>query len=123
MEVYGVKRVISLTGSDALANGDRLNVISRMFHLVIKLTPARRILADGERHISMLEGSQLTWTVLRSPIMNNKGDPKLYSLSDAKPKPWATINRQSVARAMVEAIDKPEYYRRAPFVIRGDAKR
>jgi putative NADH-flavin reductase len=118
MEAGGAARIISLTGADARAEGDRLGLIHRFTHVAIKVTPPRKILADGERHIWLLERSGLDWTVIRSPIMNEKGDAKAFSLSADRPAPWATINRRSVALAMLNLIDDNSHSRQAPFITR-----
>lgn len=118
MSESGIKRVVSLTGADALVPGEYPGIASGALRPFIKISPARDILADGERHIRLLDESRLDWTVIRSPIMNGRGDPHEYSVGNTKPKPWATINRQSVAIAMAKAIDDRALYRKAPFIIR-----
>lgn len=118
MSESGIKRVVSLTGSDAFADGQETYLGSRIMHTMLSLTPARKIIKDGELHLRLLQQSQLDWTVLRSPIMNDSGDPKGYTLTDIKPHPWQTVNRQSVALAMVELIDNKRYYKKSPFIKR-----
>jgi putative NADH-flavin reductase len=119
MHAAGVKRVVSLTGSDALAAGDSKTLLSRASHRLITLSPARRILRDGEEHIRLLEQSGLDWTVVRSPVMNERGNPERFILGRRRPKPWATVNRRSVALAMVRLVSEPGYARQAPFITRG----
>ncbi len=118
MQDNGVRRIISLTGADARAEGDKLGFMHRMTHMAIKFTPPRKILADGERHIRLLEQSGLDWSVVRSPIMNERGDAKGFKLSSHRPAPWATVNRHSVALSMLDLIDDDTYSCRAPFVTR-----
>lgn len=115
------KRVVSLTGSDAVAESDTLSILDRLVHFCINLSPVHKILADGEKHIKRLENSESDWTVLRSPVMNNWGDRDRFSVSNVKPKPWETINRQSVANALVDLIDDKHYYYQAPYIKRGRA--
>ncbi|HET8992081.1 MAG TPA: NAD(P)-binding oxidoreductase [Candidatus Saccharimonadales bacterium] len=112
------RRVISLTGSDAIDSSDKHSSLSSLMHALINLSPARKILQDGEKHIELLKNSNLDWTVLRSPVMTNSGDSGKYELVLRRPKPWATINRQSVAEAMVSLIDDRSYYKKAPFIQR-----
>ena len=113
-----IRRVITLTGSDALAKGDKTGLFNRAVHSLIKLSPARRILIDGEQHISMLEMSNLNWTVLRSPVMNNHGNSSSYSLNNVRPKPWQTVNRLSVADAMVKLINDSKSLTKALYINR-----
>lgn len=121
MSERGTKRIVSLTGSDAAASGDRSNILGRMLHFLIKLSPAHKILADGEKHIKLLENSELDWTVLRSPVMNNKGDVGDFTVSTIKPGLWQTVNRQSVANALVDLLEGENYHKQAPYIKRGKA--
>lgn len=117
MENRGIKRIVSLTGHDARAKGDTLYPLHKLTHTMLKLV-APKILIDGEAHIRLLENSSLSWTVLRSPIMNEQGRQK-YCLGSNRPEAWHTINRHAVARAMVDQISATNFIRSAPYLTRG----
>ena len=116
MKQRGISRIISLTGAESRAKGDRLGIVHRFAHLGATLI-ARRILADGEKHIALLADSELDWTVVRSPIMNASGSAR-YHLGLRRTRPWATINRQAVADAMIQQLNDTHYTRQAPFITR-----
>ncbi len=119
MKVQGTKRIISLTGSDARASGDVLTPLHRLSHGLIKLVPGvRKVLADGEQHIQLLEAGGLDWTVVRSPVMNKRGDIKHCRLTSRRSLPWATINRHSVAQSLVGLVEDDSYNGQAPFIVR-----
>ncbi len=118
MQDNKVRRIISLTGADARAEGDSPGLVNRLSHALIKLGPPRKILADSERHIRLLEESGLDWTVVRSPIMNERGDAMRFKLSSRRPMPWATVNRRSVAAGMLRLIEDRKYSGQAPFIVR-----
>jgi putative NADH-flavin reductase len=114
MERHGIERIVSLTGAGARDNADRPTLLRRLEHVSASII-ARRILADGEEHIRLLRASQLEWTVLRSPIMTS--NPRIfYKLSLQPPKPWQTIPRRAVAKALLDQLDGPAYARAAPFI-------
>jgi putative NADH-flavin reductase len=117
MQENNMQRIITLTGSDARAKGDRLSIVHNVMHTFILVSPARKILKDGERHIALLEDSELDWTILRSPIMNEKGSPS-FTLSPKRPKPWMTIHRHAVAEAIVEQIKDASQIKKAPYLHR-----
>jgi putative NADH-flavin reductase len=117
MKQLGVSRIITLTGADARAGGDKLSIIHKFSHVGINLTNGK-IMKDSEKHISMLEASDLNWTIIRSPIMNEKCDAAKYQLTTKRPLPWQTINRHSVAKAMVAMIITDEFNRKAPYILR-----
>jgi putative NADH-flavin reductase len=116
MQSRGIKRIISLTGAESRAAGDKLSIIHRFAHIGIAII-ARKILRDGEVHIKQLESSELDWTVIRSPIMNERGGSH-YHLSDRRPLPWQTIHRQAVADALVQQLNDRHFTQKAPFINR-----
>jgi len=117
MNQQKISRIISLTGSDAYVEGEKYNLLHRLTHLLIGLL-AKKILQDGERHLKLLKDSGLDWTVVRSPVMNNRGKPKNYVLTNNKIMPWSTINRVSVAECLIEQMTDRSYTQKAPYIKR-----
>jgi putative NADH-flavin reductase len=117
MESANISRVISLTGADARAAGDSLSLLHRFTHFGLGLV-GRKVLRDGEKHIALLQTSKLDWTVIRSPIMNDRGSLSYY-LSNKRPLPWRTVNRQSVAKALVDQLENKKHLQDSPFISRG----
>lgn len=117
-EGHNTLRVVCLTGADALASGDHSNLLQRMQRLLIYRSPARKILVDGEQQINVLQKSKLQWTVLRSPIMTNAGSVNQYVISNKRPSVLATINRDSVALALVELLHDQHFINKAPYIAR-----
>ncbi|MDQ3064917.1 MAG: NAD(P)H-binding protein [bacterium] len=117
MKSQNIRRIISLTGHDARWSKDKINLTNRLTHPFLKLA-IPKILKDGELHLQLLDQSGLDWTVLRSPVMNERGDYKLYKLNTNRPLPWRTINRQSVAKAMLEIAETDSFITHAPFIHR-----
>ena len=113
---HDIQRLVSLSGADARAAGDELGIIHRVSHMLIGLV-AKKVLRDGEAHIALLQQSDLDWTVIRSPIMRNTHKGR-YTLSTARPLPWATIGRQQVADAIVEQITADNWTGQSPFIRR-----
>jgi putative NADH-flavin reductase len=115
MEKLQIHRIISLTGADARAAGDKMGLIHLVTHIALGMV-APKILKDGEQHIAMLENSSLEWTVVRSPIMSSASNVGYGVLSLHRPLPWQRISRQYVAEAMVRAIEDDEWVRQAPYI-------
>lgn len=110
------KRIISLTGAEARADGDELGIIHRVAHFALGII-AGKILRDSERHIALLQESSLDWTVIRSPIMLPSGSQK-YQIGDSRPLPWTMVSRRSVARTMVDQISNRLSSRQALFLLK-----
>ncbi len=116
MSRHGSARLISLTGAEARAAGDSLSIIHRLMHAGLSVA-AGKVLADGEKHIAILEKSGLDWTVVRSPIMTSKqprGDR--YTLSSNRPLPWRFIARRLVVLSMVDLITDTHWQQKAPYI-------
>jgi len=118
MRAQGIRRIVSLTGAGAFASGDSPNVFDRFQHILMNAA-ASKILRDSEEHIRLLSESDLDWTVVRSPVMNERGKPRQFVLNNKRPSAWATIHRQAVAASMIEQIESREHSRQAPFICRG----
>jgi putative NADH-flavin reductase len=114
MKTAKIKRIISLTGADALLPKERPRGVHKVFHALLGVGAAK-ILHDGERHMAMLAGSKLQWTVLRSPIMRSFGSHK-FRLTTYPLSPLATVHRQAVAEVLVKLLDRPKTIGKAPFI-------
>lgn len=116
MQAAGVQCIVSLTGADAAAPGDQSTGLRRINHWILSKI-ASKILKDGEDHIQLLSESDLDWTVVRSPVMSNRGSAE-FNLGKKRPLPWQTIHRESVVEAMVSAATTDTFNRSAPYITR-----
>jgi putative NADH-flavin reductase len=116
MEAQGVKRIISLTGADALLPGEKAQGIQLLTRPIFSLL-AGKILRDSEDHLKTLEASSLDWTVVRSPVMNEKGS-KSFLLNTERPKPWETIHRDAIATSILSVLEDDIYIKQAPIIHR-----
>lgn len=115
-EAVGVKRVISLTGADARAPGDKLSLTHRATHALFSVT-AGKVLRDGEQHMILLSESSLDWTVVRSPVMKPDEDTG-YILGHKRPMPWQTIPRAAVVQSLCDLVESSKHSRTSPFITR-----
>lgn len=116
-EKSGTSQIISLTGAQAVAPDEKMKLQDQLLRILLK-TFAKKILEDGENHIALLQKSSLSWTVIRSPIMNDRFSPNHYVLSANPPKFWQTIARVDVASALVDLLKENSWVNRAPFIRR-----
>lgn len=116
MEILSVNRIISLTGAGAFTSNDQRSLLDKMSRQIM-MRVAGKVLTDGENHIKLLQESRLDWTVIRSPIMKQTDSKQNYNLSNTAPSPWATINRDSVAMAMIQQIYNRQWIKKAPFIL------
>lgn len=116
MKANGQSRIISLTGTAAHKPHEKIGLSAAVDRILLKCID-RKVLHDGELHLRLLSESSLDWTVLRSPIMNNKGDSR-YVLNEVLTLPFATINRKAVALAMVDIVEQDTWHKSAPCIHR-----
>jgi len=114
MEARGITRIITVTGNVAAAPGDRSSLQATVSRALFNGI-APKILRDAEDHIARLAASQLSWTVLRSPVMVNGG--LKYQLADHGGS--VVMSRQAVAQAMVDLVETNDWSRQAPYLKRG----
>lgn len=117
MEEHGIQRIVSLTGAAAYAPEDGHSFSMAASRIMLQIID-NKVLHDGEQHIQLLAESHLDWTVLRSPPMTNSGVASDYQLTTKPPAPWKTINRESVAYAMLELVASSNFTKAAPFIER-----
>lgn len=117
MRKHGATRIVSLTGADCRAPDDKPSFVHNLIHALLSML-ATKILKDGEAHLDQLIASNLDWTVIRSPVMNESGNPDLYKLSYTRPRLWRTIHRYSVAYAMADSLESKDHIKQAPFITR-----
>lgn len=117
MQSMKINKIVTLTGADSEASNDKRGLAHKLSRPLLA-TIAGKILADGEKHINLLENSGLNWSVVRSPIMTNYGQASNFKLTEDRPMPWQTINRKSVAIAMVNLLEATESELKAPYIVR-----
>jgi len=117
MREQKISRIITLTGAGA-APPDRPMVDSHK--LLMKLLspfPAGKVFADGERHMRLLMGSDLDWTTIRSPVMNDSPNT-FYTLKDEAGRAFPRIGREAVAASILDQLETDEWVGKAPTLFR-----
>ncbi len=114
MQTAGLRRIVTVTGSAALSNGDKPNLLQRLLHTALGLA-APKILRDGEAHLALLAASQLDWTCIRSSPMTKQSKAG-YSLGMHLSLGLKPIPRLAVATAMVDQLERQDFLKQAPVI-------
>lgn len=117
MKAEGISRIVSVTGTGVIDANDPPSWLARLGRVFIRLV-SRQVFDDGEKHLALLNQSSLDWTVVRSPVMKQKGKAGYFTLSNKAPAPWATVARDDVAQAMVDSVANSRWTRQAPYIKR-----
>lgn len=115
MKAQKIERIITLTGSGALAPSVKQGRAHRWFMRLMAPFPAGKVFRDGEQHMRLLQASGLAWTTIRSPIMNRRKKPE-YALGERGANHFRTISRQAVAHAMLDQVQNLQWLHKAPII-------
>ncbi len=117
MEALGLARLVSVTGSGARMPGETLTGNHRIKRQQM-LNGAPHLLTDGDEHLATIAASDLTWTVIRVPLMTQRHLPTRYTIQQDAPDPASTATYRDAAGVMLDLAtdDKPAWTRTAPFV-------
>lgn len=113
----GIRRLVTLTGIGVQMHPGTLY---RTALRLMRWLPAGKVFADADRHVQLLMGSDVEWTAVCSPVMNNWGSAG-YRLSRRTGNPLATIKRQAVAAALLDQIESTDYVRQTTVIHRASA--
>jgi putative NADH-flavin reductase len=116
MKKEKITRIVSLTGSDAFIPGEKPRYIRNISHTLLSII-AKKIMFDGELHIERLVESDLDWTVVRSPVMSDRGIVD-FELNENPCSPWESVNRLAVAKSMVKILEEDLFIQDSPFLHR-----
>ncbi len=115
MQVLGVRRVLSLTGTGARVPRDTPSFIDRILNFIVGLVDPDRI-NDGVEHLKVLQNSSLDWTVVRVLKLSKiDADVRTYTLTQGGPAELQT-SRKKVARVLVDLISDDTSIRACPVI-------
>lgn len=114
MNMIGIKRLISLTGTGVRFGNDTPSLADRLANIAIGVIDSARV-KDGILHAEVLKDSQLDWTIVRVlKLTNGKHEGKVkFSLNG--PAEYLTPRRR-VAAAILQLIREDGYIRQAPII-------
>lgn len=114
MEEKGIKRIVLMT---ALGVGDSKKYMPGFFSFIVKISNIKYAYADHERQEQVLTSSKLDWTIVRPVMLTDKDDKHtvLHNV-DGVGKITGSITRSSVARFMIDCIEKGLFIRQKPGI-------
>ena len=114
MEDKKIKRLITITGSDLLIEGDEYPLYAKLQRKIFSLVDPYRM-ADAVDQQKILEKSNLDWTVVRTPVHSNAKRTQAR-ITSKKPYLWQTIARATVVEFIVDCIESSDYIRKSPII-------
>lgn len=115
MDLAGIKRIISLTGTGVRFPQDKIPLYDRFLNLAVKIVDPKRV-SDGIAHAEILKNSDLDWTIIRVlKLQNTKPGP--FILTEHGPTKLY-VSREEVADAIIQVLEKEDFIKKAPILSR-----
>lgn len=116
MKEFGLRRIISLTGTGVRFDGDKPSILDKLGNIFIKLIDRERVV-DGIKHADVLKNSGLDWTIVRVlKLSESDNESNLnYKLTQNGPAENLT-SRKKVAKVIVDLLSSGEFAGKAPVV-------
>jgi len=114
MEVLQIRRYIVLTGLTLDTQFDNKGFQTKMKSFVMSLL-FRKIILDKQAEYTILQNSNLDWTIVRVPFIELTDSQKTVetSLDDCK---GPSISSTDLAEFLIDQIWNEDYLRKAPFI-------
>lgn len=115
MKEFGIRRVLSLTGTGARVEGDTPSLLDKVLNFFVKLIDPYRV-KDGVLHVQVLQDSGLDFTVIRVlKLGNSDKDFTDYKLTDGGPAELESP-RKKVAKVLIDLINDKKYIGKFPVI-------
>ncbi len=115
MQKFGVTRFVSLTGAGVDAPEDRPKLINHVIKFALK-TMSGKVLKDAEQHAEVLRSSDVDWTIVRGPVLNEGPYTGKYRVGWVGVNTGTRISRADVADFMLKQVRDTTYLRQAPMI-------
>jgi putative NADH-flavin reductase len=114
MHAQHIMRYIVVTGLSIDAPYDRKSFRTRLSSRIMKwIFPA--IIADKQKELSMLQASDVDWTMVRLPFIEQteEAENPIVDLHDC---PGKKISASALAKFLVQQLSDQRYLRKSPFI-------
>jgi putative NADH-flavin reductase len=115
MDMYGVKRLVSLSGSSVHFPQDKPRLVNRLIKFYTQATTGP-LLQDGEQQVAALRDSDVDWIIVRAPILTEGPHTNTYRVGWVGINTGIRVSRANIADFMLKQITDTTYLRQAPLV-------
>jgi putative NADH-flavin reductase len=115
MQKHGVTRIVTLSGRGLRAPLDRPKAADKIIRVLLKVLSGH-VLADAQRHLEVLERTDLDWTVVRGPRLTEASGAGRYRVGWVGVDAGTQISRDDLADFILTQVDDRTFVRQMPFV-------
>jgi putative NADH-flavin reductase len=115
MKKHGVRRLISLTGAGVKDPQDQPKLVDHAIRGLLVLLQ-KDVLRDAEQHARVIQQSDLDWTIVRGPRLNEGPRTGTYRVGMIGKNSGTMVSRADLADFMLKHVDDTTYLGQAPVV-------
>ena len=115
MNKHGLKRLISTTGAGVRDPQDQPKLFDEVMKALLALM-AKDVLRDSETNVNVIRSTDLDWTIVRFPRLNNGPHTGKYRVGYVGKNSGSQISRADGADFILLELEKGEYIHKAPVV-------
>ncbi len=115
MEKHGVRRLVTLTGAGVSDPRDEPKLWNKLMNSLLKLISGK-VLEDSERHVEIVRNSDLSWVIVRVPMLTEGPHTGEYQVGYVGGDMSPRISRADVADFMLNQLHSGAYVHEAPVI-------
>jgi putative NADH-flavin reductase len=115
MKKHGVKRLISTTGAGVRQPEDQPKLIDHFIGFLLNLL-AKDVVLDSAANVSVIQSSDLDWTVIRYPRLLDGERKGMYRVSYVGSESGSQITRADGADFVLKELVEKKWLRKLPVV-------
>jgi putative NADH-flavin reductase len=114
MKEYQIKRYIVVSGAPVSAPGDKKNLFNKFIEIMMRYA-YRKMMFDKQKELDILMGSDVDWTLVRLPLVQEGNSVGKIKESLECP-PGTKINNNDIADFLISQINSRNYIKLCPFI-------
>ena len=115
MEKNKIKRFVTITGAGLKIKGDPYSFTANISEIMFNVIDPPRM-SDAKNQQQLIVKANLDWTVVRTPIHNNKNNENILRIGFTQPPLWKTISRVAISKFVIDCIEKNQFIKKAPII-------
>jgi putative NADH-flavin reductase len=115
MKKHGVKRLISTTGAGVRQPEDKPKLADHLIGFLLNLL-AKNVVLDSAANVKMIQNSDLDWTVVRFPRLNDGAHTGQYRAGYVSKDSSTQLARADGADFVLKELTEKKWLRKLPLV-------
>lgn len=122
MRKLGLTRLIDLTGGGVKVQGDDPGLIDRFIVFVMRNlvgNAVRNRILDGEKHVELISGSPMEWTIVRAPVLLPGKAKGRTSIGMVGHIPGYSLTYEDLTNQILNILEDKSFVHQYPYITNG----